>query len=47
MNDLREAPIGVFDSGIGGLTVAPGDYASDSGGADRVLRRYGAGSLME
>ena len=22
MNDLREAPIGVFDSGIGGLTVA-------------------------
>ena len=22
MNDLREAPVGVFDSGIGGLTVA-------------------------
>lgn len=21
MNDIREAPIGVFDSGVGGLTV--------------------------
>ena len=25
------APIGVFDSGIGGLTVAKRDYAADSG----------------
>lgn len=37
----RNAPIGVFDSGIGGLTVAR-DHASDAAGAHRILWRYGA-----
>ena len=29
--DLNHAPIGVFDSGVGGLTVARENHASDTG----------------
>ncbi len=47
MNDLREAPVGVFDSGIGGLTVAREIMRQIPGGAHRIFRRYGPGSLRK
>ncbi len=34
----RDAPVGVFDSGIGGLTVARGDHAESSSRENRVFR---------
>lgn len=47
MNDLREAPVGVFDSGIGGLTVAREIMRQIPWIAHRIFRRYGPGSLRK
>ena len=38
----RDAPIGVFDSGVGGLTVA-----REIIGEDRLFWRYGESSLWK
>lgn len=41
------APIGVFDSGVGGLTVMKEIMRQLPGGKPRVFWRYCAGTLWE
>ena len=42
---MNAAPIGIFDSGIGGLTVARAIYERLPARVHRLLRRYGPGAL--
>ena len=42
---MNAAPIGIFDSGIGGLTVARADLRAPAARVHRLLRRHGPGAL--
>lgn len=43
----RDAPVGVFDSGIGGLTVAREIMRNISSRENRVFRRYCQSSIWK
>ena len=47
MNIDRNAPVGVFDSGIGGLTVAREIMRNLPYGKNRIFRRHSQSSLWK